>query len=80
MAEHISGHQQPPNVSAEEYLSTSQLARRLNTSEGHLKSLRKKGLGPPFVKFSDKCVRYPLAGVDKWIAAQESATEKGTAE
>ena len=74
---HINKHQQPPRpLAGEEYLSTSELARRLGTTEGHLKSLRARGQGPHFVKFSDRCVRYPVSAVDEWIAEQDQQTRK----
>ncbi len=43
------------------------LARRLNVTPRTLQGWRVRGGGPPFVKISSRCVRYPLAALDQWL-------------
>jgi len=53
----------------EEYLTTSELAERLQVSPATLRYWRHKRTGPPGVKLG-KVVRYPLAGVEAWLTEQ----------
>jgi len=53
----------------EEYLTTNQLADRLQVSPATLRYWRHKRTGPPGVKFG-KVVRYSLAEVEAWLAEQ----------
>ena len=44
-------------------------ARILGLSEGHLRNLRNKKVGPPFYKYG-KTVRYSIPECEAWKAAQ----------
>lgn len=52
------------------FLSDEQLVERWNgaVSKGTLANWRSKGTGPAYVKFGSR-VRYPLAQVEAWEAA-----------
>lgn len=53
----------------EDYLTTAQLAERLQMSPATLRYWRHKRTGPPGVKLG-RVVRYSVAEVDKWLAEQ----------
>jgi hypothetical protein len=59
---------------AEELLTQSQVATLLNVSEGTLESWRARRLGPKFISYSARCVRYRLADVQEWLRQHEVET------
>lgn len=59
------------------YLTTSELAQHLGTSESYLKALRRRGEGPEFVRLSGRLVRYDSGRVMDWLK-QKSEAEGNT--
>ncbi|WP_135212659.1 helix-turn-helix transcriptional regulator [Vitreimonas flagellata] len=53
----------PPNA----LLDVRRAAARLGLSKSTLDKMRMKGKGPPFVKSTDRSVRYDPIDLDKWI-------------
>jgi len=49
-------------------MSTTELAAYLGISKIKAVSDRARGLGPPFVRFDGRSIRYEKTAVDKWIA------------
>jgi hypothetical protein len=56
-------------------LTSKQAAEFLNIKERTLESWRARKIGPRFVGYSAKCVRYPLSGLKAWQAAHTVNTE-----
>lgn len=50
-------------------LRPEQVAKALNVTIKALEARRGRGVGPPFVRLSPTCVRYPLDQLQEWIAA-----------
>ena len=57
-------------MSEPEFLSTKDLMKRLGVSRKYIDRMRKYGDGPPFIKISEKMIRYPVCGYDAWIQRQ----------
>ena len=58
------------------YLTTDELAARLKTTNAHLRKLRVKGGGPPYLKLGGKDkspVRYDVVAVDAWLTNHSTA-------
>ncbi len=55
-------------VMATEFMDTGELARYLGISKIKAISDRARGLGPPFVRYDGRSIRYERTAVDKWIA------------
>lgn len=56
------------------YLTPSQLARRLNLTRRRLMLWRRDGKGPRAEKWGYRTVRYAIADVEAWEAANRSAS------
>jgi predicted DNA-binding transcriptional regulator AlpA len=61
-------------------LTAPELARRLNVSLHTVLSWRLNGLGPPFIRLTNRSVRYRLADVDRWLRRRAKATTNPTAD
>ena len=48
-------------------LTQEQVAQLLQVSPRTLEDWRLRGGGPPFVKASRRCVRYPRAALETWV-------------
>lgn len=59
-----------PPKSGDKYLTTAELAERLNVAPGTLSGWRVFGRGPQFIRMG-KLVRYRESDVDLWLAAQD---------
>jgi predicted DNA-binding transcriptional regulator AlpA len=55
-------------------LSTQQVAELLGVSEEWLEVGRIKDYGPPFIRLAPRLIRYPRAGLVKWLK-QRTAVE-----
>ncbi len=53
-----------------ELLTEKELAKVTGFSPRTLQSWRCRGLGPPFLKISQGCIRYQRAEVEKWLASR----------
>ena len=51
-------------------LTPSQTAEFLNISPRTLEAWRRKGIGPPFMSLSLRCVRYSERALNDWISAR----------
>jgi len=60
-----------------EYLTAKELGERLNVSRGTLSNWRWKKEGPPWIQSGTRWVRYPIAGVENWLAANLYGEEGG---
>lgn len=58
-------------------LREEEAAKFLNVSPRTLQGWRVTGGGPPFVKYSNRCVRYRQEDLDQWI---EERTRRSTAD
>jgi predicted DNA-binding transcriptional regulator AlpA len=58
-------------------LNVREAAARLGLSKSTLDKMRCAGRGPPYVKSTDKAVRYDPADLDAWIAARRSKDAAG---
>jgi hypothetical protein len=66
-------HDADPN----QLLTTKEESRLLNASTQWLEGGRLRGYGPPFLKLSDKMVRYRLGDTVEWL---KTRTRQSTAE
>ncbi len=57
------------------WLTTKEVAERLNVAPATLTEWRHEGKGPPFVKVSRNCVRYPEDQLERWMASYEAGEE-----
>ncbi len=57
-----------------ELMTQSEVATLLNVSERTLESWRARRVGPKFVSYSVRCVRYRLADVQEWLRQHEVET------
>jgi len=57
-------------------IDTEELARRLGITKYGLRVWRREGKGPPFIKLSERVVRYEEADVEAWIAEQKAKGAK----
>lgn len=48
-------------------LRPEQVAKALNVSQKALEARRRRGVGPPFVRLSATCVRYPEDELEAWL-------------
>jgi predicted DNA-binding transcriptional regulator AlpA len=64
-----SSDSKPPRLPADGFVTTAELAQHLGVTQSHIKGLRRRGLGPSFIKISPHCVRYPVAAVQEWLQA-----------
>ena len=53
-------------------LSTQQVAQLLGVSEQWLEVGRVKDYGPPFKRLAPRLIRYPRAGLVKWLKQREA--------
>lgn len=62
--------------------TTSQAAEVLNISPRTLEAWRQKGIGPPFIAYSSRCVRYRETELLRWIElrAAMSSFPRGSAD
>ena len=59
-------------MSEQKTLSTErQLAKMLNVCASTLANWRRRHIGPPAMKLSERCVRYDLDAVNDWIAKRD---------
>jgi DNA-binding transcriptional MerR regulator len=61
------------NNSVERVWDSNEVAKFLHISIKTLESWRQNGLGPPFVRYSRRCVRYRPEQIEKWILSRETA-------
>jgi predicted DNA-binding transcriptional regulator AlpA len=52
---------------ADDLLSTRQVAELLGVSEQWIEVGRVKNYGPPFIRLAPRLIRYPRAGLVKWL-------------
>jgi DNA-binding transcriptional MerR regulator len=52
------------------WLTAEQVAEAYPISARALRDWRDKGTGPPFMRFSHRCVRYRRDLLEKWVADQ----------
>ncbi len=52
---------------ATEFMDTAQLAEYLGISKIKAVSDRARGLGPPFVRYDGRSIRYRRSEVDQWV-------------
>jgi DNA-binding transcriptional MerR regulator len=57
-------------------LTSSKAAELINVSSRTLEGWRRKGLGPPYLVYSARCIRYSERAVDDWLALQSNAHRK----
>lgn len=48
------------------YLTSAQLAARLNVTPVTVRTWRQRGQGPDYIKVTPRCVRYALSDVERW--------------
>lgn len=65
----------------EELVPPVALAEYLGTTTGALAQMRYRGIGPRFIKLGAKAVRYSMADVNAWLAANtmQCTSERATA-
>lgn len=65
----------------EELVSPAALAEYLGTTTGALAQMRYRGIGPKFIKLGAKAVRYSMADINAWLAANtmQCTSERATA-
>lgn len=49
-------------------IDEEELAKRTKISQRSWQQWRTTGGGPPFIKATDRCVRYRLKDIQKWLA------------
>lgn len=59
------------------FLTPRQLAGILKVSVKTLERMRKRGGGPPYVKFGGGQIRYPVVGLDAWLKDHEHGPPPG---
>jgi len=57
-------------VNANAQLTQAEAARVLNVADRTLESWRQKRIGPRFLSYSKRCVRYRLSDLNEWLAAR----------
>jgi hypothetical protein len=57
-----------PSAANDALMSTKELATFLRVSDQFLEIARSKNYGPPFVRVSDRMIRYRMDDVRKWLA------------
>jgi predicted DNA-binding transcriptional regulator AlpA len=60
-----------------EYLETKELAERLHIKATTLVKWRHDLEGPPWARFGKRHIRYPIAGVENWLASNLYGEEQG---
>jgi len=55
-----------------------EVARMLGISSRTLEGMRSRRRGPPFVKISDRCVRYDVAAVQRYLTERTVQTESAS--
>lgn len=55
------------NTGEEEFLTEKQVASLLELSARTLQAWRVRGLGPPHIRMSSRCLRYRRSDIDRWI-------------
>ena len=63
----------PPDP--EPLMSPDETAAYLGVSKEHLRRLRKAEQGPPYIRVSERVVRYRLADVQAWVDARRKGGE-----
>lgn len=58
------------------YLTEAQFCARYQVPPRTAARWRKEGLGPPFVRFGPKQIRYPFVGTEAWIQARTYADRR----
>jgi predicted DNA-binding transcriptional regulator AlpA len=61
-----------PPAADDDMLSTQQVADLLGVSEQWLEVGRVKNYGPPFIRLAPRLIRYPRAGLVKWLKQREA--------
>jgi len=51
-------------------LTQAEAARVLNVADRTLESWRQRRIGPRFISYSKRCVRYRLSDLNEWLAAR----------
>lgn len=57
--------------------NTKGAAKFLGMSPRSLEGMRVDGSGPPFVKISDRCIRYRLSDIESWLASKVQTRTDG---
>jgi predicted DNA-binding transcriptional regulator AlpA len=60
-------------MSDESMMRAEEVARFLNTSVRTLDGWRRQGVGPPWVKLSQRAVRYEARALADWVATRSPA-------
>jgi predicted site-specific integrase-resolvase len=61
-------------------LTPDQAAEVLSISPRTLEGWRRKGVGPPYVIYSSRCIRYSEKTLREWLALRSVAARKGRPE
>jgi predicted site-specific integrase-resolvase len=61
------------NSSMERVWNSRETAEYLHVSVKTLEAWRQDGSGPPFVRYSSRCVRYRPEQVERWMLSRETA-------
>lgn len=49
-------------------------AQRIGWTDSHLRRVRSRGLGPPYLKLGPRTIRYRVADIEAWIDAHRVET------
>jgi hypothetical protein len=60
---------------ADKQLTQKQVAELLNIQPRTLESWRQRRIGPPFVAYSRRCIRYRERDLQRWLETQTIVTE-----
>lgn len=60
------------------FLTPKELADVLSISVRTLARLRAEGSGPPFIKIINGRIRYPIKGLDAWVAKLETTKSEAS--
>ena len=63
------------SISSAEMLNQEQAARFLNLQPRTLESWRQRRIGPRFVRYSKRCIRYSAQDLQAWVDSQSIDTE-----
>jgi hypothetical protein len=64
------------SLQPEELITQTEAARVLGIEPRTLESWRLKRIGPRFISYSKRCVRYRLSDLEKWLNDREVETQR----
>ncbi|MBX9692651.1 MAG: helix-turn-helix domain-containing protein [Cyanobacteria bacterium] len=67
------------SVAGEPLWSTKKLANYLDCAEVTVRSWRRTGLGPKYVRVTNRQVRYRLSDIQEWLAKKPTLTNTSAA-